>query len=164
MERLGATGGDGLGVPGLLAAEGVVHRCVAALPQGHRRDERRAQDSTREQVAWRLHNGFLRWLAGTEERNEARELRFCQRQHEDRAVVFDVPSRRHVASDAGPRAVDTQRPGVHYEPAAEFGGEWMRRLELLEGDLVLPERDEPDASGRRPRRGGAELGGNAGIS
>src|SRR6476659_4502109 len=52
---------------------------------------------------------------------------------------------RCVVTDAGPRAVYAQRPGVHHEPAAEFGGEWMGCRELLEGDLVLPERDEPDA-------------------
>ena len=92
-----------------------------------------------------------------------RELRLRQREHEHRTVVFDVALRRYVVTDAGPHAVDAQRPGVHHEPAAELGGKRMRRLELLEGDLVLPERDEPDAPGRRPRRGRAELGSNAGV-
>src|SRR5437764_1723054 len=39
----------------------------------------------------------------------------------------------------------------------------MRCLELLEGDLILPERDEPHASGRRPGGSRAELGRNSGV-
>ena len=77
--------------------------------------------------------------------------------------MFNVAVRWHVVTDAGPRAVYAQRPGVHHEPAAEFGGEWMGRRELLEGGLVLPERDEPDAPRRRPRGGRAELGRNTGV-
>jgi len=50
MKRFGAAGGDGLGVPYLMAAERVVHHRLAVLPQRDGRPERLAQDGTGEHV------------------------------------------------------------------------------------------------------------------
>ena len=101
---------------------------------------------TRFESGHRLAASLSGGLAGPEEGNAARDLRPCQGEHEHRALVCDVPLRRDVTVDAGPRAVDPQRSRVHDDSAVQRGGEGVRRLEPLEGALVVPERDEADAS------------------